>query len=506
MTHAAGGSGRTAEVDADPRRLVPRTDVVLADPRLQAAAGQLGAAVVKRAVVEAQALARAGKIAPSDVADAAVAALPGLAGQHPTGDQRDRRRAAHQPRPGQPVGGRRRGAGRRGRRTPTSSTTWRPGGGRGAAAGRWPRCRGRPGRRVGAGGQQRSGGAGAGHHRAGGGPRGRGEPRRDGGDRRRIPAARTDRLDRRPAARGGHHEPDDGRRLRGGSRPGHRLHPQGAPQQLPRSKASPPRSASPSWPGSDRRWWSTSAAGCWPPTRCCPTSRTPTPRCGRAPTVVTASGDKLLGGPQAGLLLGTAAVVERLRRHPLARALRSDKLTLAALEATLRGPVTPTWAALRADPDELNQRARRVADALGRAGVARGGGDLRRRRRRGRRPGAPAARAGRSRSRRRTPSRCAWATPPWSGRVERGRCLLDLRCVPAEADAALIEAVLAVRLVGTRPRRDRLDARRRHRRTCRPRQVDTGPGPHRDGAGPVRRGAAARHDHRPRLRLDLAGR
>ncbi|HEU4421274.1 MAG TPA: L-seryl-tRNA(Sec) selenium transferase [Pilimelia sp.] len=157
--------------------------------------------------------------------------------------------------------------------------------------------------------------------------------------------------------------------------------------------------------------------------------------------LVTASGDKLLGGPQAGLLLGEAALVDRLRRHPLARALRVDKLTLAALEATLTGPVTPIWRALRASPESLRERAVRLRDALAAAGVAAdvvastavvGGGGA---------PGlrvascalalpaayAPALRAG---------------DPPVLGRVERGRLLLDLRCVPPESDDALRAAVL----------------------------------------------------------------
>ncbi|MCW2633326.1 MAG: selA, partial [Pseudonocardia sp.] len=77
--------------------------------------------------------------------------------------------------------------------------------------------------------------------------------------------------------------------------------------------------------------------------------------------LVTASGDKLLGGPQAGLLLGDAELMNRLSRHPLARALRVDKLTLAALEATLRGPATPTATVLAADAAELHARATRLA-------------------------------------------------------------------------------------------------------------------------------------------------
>lgn len=91
--------------------------------------------------------------------------------------------------------------------------------------------------------------------------------------------------------------------------------------------------------------------------------------------LVTASGDKLIGGPQMGLVLGTREMVARVRAHPLYRAVRCDKLTLIAMEATLRlfldpgslARTHPTYAMLTARRDGLRSRARALAARLERA-------------------------------------------------------------------------------------------------------------------------------------------
>jgi L-seryl-tRNA(Ser) seleniumtransferase len=166
--------------------------------------------------------------------------------------------------------------------------------------------------------------------------------------------------------------------------------------------------------------------------------------------LVTASGDKLLGGPQAGLLLGERETVTRLARHPLARALRVDKLTLAALEATLTGPVAPVTQAMTASEPSLRARAETLAGRLALAGVdcravparaAVGGGGA---------PGVTLPSAALS-----LPEQFASALrsdaavrrgdrPAVVGRVDGGRLLLDLRAVAPADDDRVAEAVLAV--------------------------------------------------------------
>ena len=154
--------------------------------------------------------------------------------------------------------------------------------------------------------------------------------------------------------------------------------------------------------------------------------------------LVTSSGDKLLGGPQCGLVLGRADLVERLRRHPMARALRVDKLTLAALEATLTGGPTPTARALATTGPELLERARLIAAAVGADAVESvgrvGGGGA---------PGVELESAAVALPERLAEGLRVSATPV-VGRVHDGRLLLDLLAVPPEDDELLVTAVRAV--------------------------------------------------------------
>jgi L-seryl-tRNA(Ser) seleniumtransferase len=175
--------------------------------------------------------------------------------------------------------------------------------------------------------------------------------------------------------------------------------------------------------------------------------------------LVTASGDKLLGGPQAGLLLGRPETVTRLARHPLARALRVDKLTLAALEATLTGPAVPVSQALTATFRSITGRAGALAGRLASQGIdcravpaeaAVGGGGG---------PGVKLPSAALS-----LPGQLAaelrsgaavrrGEVPAVVGRMEGGRLLLDLRAVAPADDELLAGAVLAAAARDHAPRR-----------------------------------------------------
>jgi L-seryl-tRNA(Ser) seleniumtransferase len=163
--------------------------------------------------------------------------------------------------------------------------------------------------------------------------------------------------------------------------------------------------------------------------------------------LVCFSGDKLLGGPQAGLLVGRADAVAVARAHPLARALRLDKLGLAALEATLRlyrDPEAarreiPVLAMLTVADDVLRARAERLAEAVGgeivQATARVGGGALPLLELPGPAvalPGAPDLLAARLRA----------ADPPVIGRIENDRLLLDPRTL-AEDEIDLVASAVA---------------------------------------------------------------
>lgn len=171
-------------------------------------------------------------------------------------------------------------------------------------------------------------------------------------------------------------------------------------------------------------------------------------------SVVTMSGDKLLGGPQAGIVLGSARTIAAIRANPLARSYRVDKLTLAALEATLglyRDPARalreiPALAQLGATVGELRTRAERIAAALASSDVtvvdtvaSVGGGAF---------PTAqiPSVALAIAGDATRIEQRLRAGDPPLVARVADGRVLIDLRTIfPADDERlpAIVRAAMA---------------------------------------------------------------
>jgi L-seryl-tRNA(Ser) seleniumtransferase len=174
--------------------------------------------------------------------------------------------------------------------------------------------------------------------------------------------------------------------------------------------------------------------------------------------VICFSGDKLLGGPQAGIIVGKRSLLERIERHPLMRAMRCDKLTLAALEATLQSyqdgsaeTELPVWRAITTPLDETRARASRWVQALGEEGISAevisgettiGGGSL---------PGetlptALCAIPARSASIEVDATRLARflrnGSPSVVARVVRDQVIFDPRTVAPEQDDALVAAIV----------------------------------------------------------------
>ena len=158
------------------------------------------------------------------------------------------------------------------------------------------------------------------------------------------------------------------------------------------------------------------------------------------------SGDKILGGPQAGVIVGTAEAVGRVRQHPLMRAVRADKMTYAALEATLAeyvsGRATQTVPVARMVAialDEIERRADALAAALSNAGLQTeivdgfstiGGGSA---------PGSqlPTRLVAMTLPAGRLDAALRAARPPVVARIEDGRVVIDLRTVAPEDDERL---------------------------------------------------------------------
>jgi len=170
-------------------------------------------------------------------------------------------------------------------------------------------------------------------------------------------------------------------------------------------------------------------------------------------TIVTMSGDKLLGGPQAGIIVGDRTTIAALRANPLARSYRVDKLTLAALEATLalyREPERalreiPVLAMLGTTVDALRDRARRACEGLGslasqiivvESEASVGGGAFPR----ARIPSVALAVGGDAAA---VEHRLRLGDPAVIGRLADDKLLIDLRTVREEEDDALTAAISA---------------------------------------------------------------
>ncbi len=163
--------------------------------------------------------------------------------------------------------------------------------------------------------------------------------------------------------------------------------------------------------------------------------------------LVCFSGDKLLGGPQAGIIVGRADLVAKLKKHPLARAIRADKLCLAALSATLLHYLKdeaeremPIWRMIAAPQDEIRRRAESWAAALGSGEVIPGestvgGGSL---------PGETLPTyllALRLPSPDKQLARLRRATPPVIARLQDDRVVFDPRTVLPEQEPYLLDAI-----------------------------------------------------------------
>ena len=174
----------------------------------------------------------------------------------------------------------------------------------------------------------------------------------------------------------------------------------------------------------------------------------PSERLAAGADLVTFSGDKLVGGPQAGLLVGRGGLIGRIRKDPLARAMRPDKVTLAALAATLglyrAGVATreiPVWRMIAASPADLRGRAESVARAVGQGAeivaleATVGGGSL---------PGEILPSAGIALTAARADTVLAALRrrdPCVVARIEDGRVVVDLRTVDPMDDEPLAAAI-----------------------------------------------------------------